>query len=235
MFMKIAICDDSPYEGNRLYEAIVSNASFSDSEIDLYTSSAEMLKVIEKNPQYDVAFLDVDMPEINGIELGKKLKEQNPKTDIVFVTNYPQYAIDAYDCEAFHYLLKPLDIQKANDVLQRLLVRYRERHKYYSIKIKTDTIRLPITDIYIVECCQKHIIYHTENKKYQTLGSLYDAYSILKNYGFLQVHQGYIVNMDKISYFEKYEIFLCNGKSVPISVRKRSEVTAAYAKYVKEH
>lgn len=230
--MYFAICDDSKTDIEAIYNTIVENVGKMEYKVDAFASGLEMSRVIEKGCFYDVAFLDIDMPGMNGIELGKLVKRKNPQTEIVFVTSYPQYALEGYDCHAFHYLLKPLCVEKATGVLRRLILRYNECNQFHIIKIKTEPIRLRSKDIYYVERCQKHVIYHLKNKEYTTGGSLAEAYTSLRKCGFLQVHQGYIVNMDKISHFDKYSAILTDGKAVPVSVRKRSEVLTAYAQYI---
>ncbi len=232
--MKIAICDDNPNDILAINNILKSYSVIKESNIDTYTSSEKLLRCMKHNIKYDFAFLDVDMPGINGIELGKAIKNISPKTFIVFVTSYPQYAIEAYDCEAFNYLLKPVDIGKANKVIRNLIRKYQENNKYHIIKIKTEHIRIPIQDIYYIECCRKHIIYHLKTKDYETVGNLSDVYKSLKKHGFYQTHQGYLVNMNRISYFDKYSAILDDDRSVMISVRKRSDVLLAYTKYIQE-
>ena len=233
--MRIAICDDSKTDIERLHNILLCELKLcSQSDICVFDSGAELLKVIEDD-FFDIVFLDVDMPEMNGIETGTVIFNKHPDTFIVFVTNYPQYAIDAYDCHAFHYLLKPVEVSKAKKVVNGLLQMLRERHKYINIKIKTETIRIPIKEIYYVEYCRRHVIYHLKDKKYETVGRFGDVYEELKDYGFYQIHQGYIVNMDKIIDFDKFTVLLEDGKSVMMSTRKRTEVIMAYAKYIEVH
>lgn len=231
--MKIAICDDSKSDIIVIKNILLSHPLVQSSEIETYTSSQNLLNSIHKDVHYDIAFLDVDIPNINGLDLGKIIKNKYPTTEIVFITNYPQYAIDAYDCEAFHYLLKPVDTKKAMQVIQRLIKKQQEQNKYYKIKIRTEYIRIPIKDIYFIECCKKHIIYHLKDKSYETAcGKFSDVCNDLKEYGFYQVHQGYIVNMDKIHHFDKYSVILDDNRDIMMSVRKRTEVLSAYAKYI---
>lgn len=232
--MKIAICDDSAREVNDLHDIITANTD-KQTQVDTFVSSTAMLSAIQNGARYDAAFLDIDMPEISGMELGRLIKLHVPKTMVVFVTRYPQYAVDAFDCEAFHYLLKPVDPIKAAQVLDRLMRRYLENNRFHIIKIRRETVRVPIRDIYYIECCQKHVIYHTENTDYETVGKLKTVYGELRRYGFLQIHQGYLVNMDKISHFDGFDIILSDGRRVPMSVRKRAEVLSAYAGYIEVH
>lgn len=230
--MKIAICDDCLNDVSVINDILTTTVFNETNTIDRYTSSKKLLQSVKNNVKYDIVFLDVEMPELNGLELGKSINNLCPNTYIVFVTSYPQYAIDAFDCEAYHYLLKPIEKEKAEKVICRLAKKYRELNKYYAIKIKNESIRLPISDIYYIECCRKHIIFHLSQKKYETVGKLSTVYDKLKEFGFYQVHQGYIVNMGKISHFDKYSIVLSDGKSVVMSVRKRTDVLLAYTKYI---
>ena len=233
--MKIAVCDDSATSAKIIYDTIVSHDCVCEQHTAIYFSAEELIESIKQKTTYDVVFLDIEMPKMNGIELGKILKEIDPNTYIVFVTSYPQYAIEAYDCEAYHYLLKPLDREKTFNIIDKILQKNKEKHKYHTVKIKGEFIYIPIKDIYYIECCQKHVIYHLKEKDLDTVGNISTANESLIDYGFLQVHQGYIVNMDKISYINKLSIVLIDGRTVPISVRKRTHVLDKYAKYMEEH
>ena len=230
--MNIAICDDLISDIHILKKLLFSNNYIKNNgRISEFTSSSELYANL-KSHTYDVVFLDIDMPEINGIELGQKIHNEYPNTFIIFVTNYSQYALDAFDCYAFHYLLKPLDKRRSNKVIDALVQKFKEKNKYHIIRIKNHTIRIPISDIYFVEYCRRHVIYHLKDKDYETVGRFSDVYEDLKDYGFYQIHQGYIVNMDKIIDFDKYSAILQDGKSVMISVRKRTEVLSAYTNYI---
>lgn len=233
--MRIAICDDNKSDIDGIYGVLLNDLTVcSVGDIFVFDSGEKLLDAIEKD-YFDIVFLDVDMPGINGIETGTVIYNKSPDTFIIFVTNYPQYAIDAYDCHAFHYLLKPVDKMRMRKVVDEILQKLRERHKYVNIKIKTETIRIPISEIYYVEYCRRHVIYHLKDRKHETVGKFSDVYDELKDFGFYQIHQGYIVNMEKILYFDKFTVFLEDGRSVIMSTRKRTEVIMAYAKYIGVH
>ena len=229
--MNIAICDDNSAHIELLKEQLLKNDFIRDrGRIATFVSPAEITDNLKAF--FDVFFLDIDMPELNGIDLGKAIRKLNEHAFIVFFTSYPQFALDAFDCEAFHYLLKPIDEHKCSRVLSSLTHKYKRRNKYHLIKIKNQTIRLAARDIYYIEYCRRHVIYHLKEKEYETAGKLSDVYDDLRDFGFYQVHQGYIVNMDKIVDFNNYRIILQDDKTVMMSMRKRAEVLMAYAKYV---
>lgn len=229
--MRIAICDDNTEDISVVHDILKTNAITQSAEIDRYVSSNKLLERIKQGIKYDVVFLDVEMPELNGLELGKTIKSIFRDTYIVFVTNYPQFAIDAYDCEAFHYLLKPVDCEKARDIVEKTVKAYQERNKYRIVKIKSQLIKIPVKDIYYIECLKKHVIYHMKDCDHETVENISSVYNDLKDHGFYQVHQGYIVNMDKIKRFDKYNVILDDDRSVMVSVRKKTDAMSAFAKY----
>lgn len=231
--MRIAICDDNAEDAKAL-EKIVRQSNFADNwSIVSYTNSIAFLNHINNHVTFDIVLLDIDMPNIDGIELGKKIKKALPDVIIIFATSHPQYMLDAFDLEAFHYILKPFDDSKIFPILQRAHDKYKATNKYHCIKIKTQVIRIKISEIYFIEYCQKHVIYHTSKKDYEVIETLGSVYEALKDFGFYQIHQGYIVNMEKIDHFNGYSVILTDGRSVAVSVRKKSEVIAAYTKYIR--
>ena len=105
--MKYLLVDDETLQLKRLIEE-VKDAS-PNGEIHSFNNPVEALKFAQNNPDIDVAFLDIEMPEINGVELAKKLKEIEPTINVVFVTGYTEYAVDAYALHASGYLTKPVN------------------------------------------------------------------------------------------------------------------------------
>ena len=231
--IKIAICDDSPCDAayleklcnkcDMLYE--LKTQTFTNTELFLYTH--------QKDP-YDIVFLDIEMPHQSGIELGMQLKKINQQTIIIFSTSYPQYAIEGYNCEAFQYLLKPVSEEKLQTTLRRAIRKISILHQYHCVKIRNTVQRIPISEILFIEYCRKHIIYHNKNNLIETTGRFSDVIDELQKYGFYQIHQGYIVNLAKIKSIQGYSVILEDNTSVLVSVRKKSSVLLAYAKYLED-
>lgn len=231
--MRIAICDDVSEDAKAL-EGILRRSDLAEHwNISSFTDSRALLDHIHGQAPFDVVLLDIDMPGINGIELGKTVKQLLPEVLVIFATAHPQYMLDAFDLEAFHYLLKPFDETKVLSVLRRAQEKYVAANRYHCIKIKSQSIRIRLSDLFYIEYCRKHVIYHTEKKDYEVTETLASAYEALKGFGFYQIHQGYLVNMEKIDRFEGYSLLLTDGRSVPVSVRKKAEVIAAYTEYIR--
>ena len=115
--MKILLVDDEKLQLIRLLKTV--KKVLPDSEILSYTNPVLAFKENENN-LIDIAFLDIEMPEINGIQLAKKLKKINPKINVIFVTAYDNYALDAYKLHASGYVTKPVNEKKVKDELEGL-------------------------------------------------------------------------------------------------------------------
>lgn len=231
MMVRMAICDDSILDINNLVNCCEACHFTENIQISKFESGELLVEAHKKEP-FQIVLLDVDMPKLNGITVGKMLRKSDEKVLIIFTTSYPQYAIEAYDCEAFHYLLKPILAEKLETVINRAIRKCSIAKKYLKIKIQNKVIQLSINDILYIEYCKKHILYHTENRVIETVGRFCDVLDELIKFGFYQVHQGYIINFAKVQDFCGYSVILNNGQSVMISVRKKSEVLLAYANYV---
>lgn len=231
IMIKIAICDDSAIDAKHL-KSICESCDLPDKlEVSLFSNGESLLTALSVS-NFDVIFLDIDMPRINGIDVGKAIRQEKEHAIIIFCTSYPQYAIEAYDCEAFHYVVKPCTRDKIQNILVRAINKLRLTRKYHSVKVQNKILKFSISEIYYVEYCQKHIIYHLADRTIETTGRFSDINNELKKYGFYQIHQGYIVNFEKVRDFKGYTAVLEDGRDVLISVRKKSEVLLAYAKYV---
>lgn len=157
--MSILICDDNRdiviQEEFVIEEALIAIKKFSD--IRTFTSAKACLEEIENNPKtYSIVFLDIEMPYISGLELGKKIKEINPVIQVVFVTSFEKYSLSAYDIHPFHYVVKPLRVEKVTEILLSIM-QYEKKRETISdsskirVEINRDVILIPVEQIYYIE------------------------------------------------------------------------------------
>ncbi|MGN0241234.1 MAG: LytR/AlgR family response regulator transcription factor [Candidatus Weimeria sp.] len=112
---KIAVCDDEQYYTKKLREDLKRLSK--DYEIDEYHSAKELL---EAGKSYDIVFLDIEMPEMNGLETALRLRDIMPDIYIIFLTSYIDFAIDAYRVKAFRYLIKNGKIEELEEAMQAI-------------------------------------------------------------------------------------------------------------------
>lgn len=233
MLFNIAICDDNPAQIDVITSFIEKIDTKYRFDIIKAYSGEELLSNI-KDKKLDIAFLDIEMDGMNGIELGEKIREKSKTAIIVFITGFKEYAFNAFKIKAFDYIMKPITEEKFNKLMNEIILRYNEQvyigetKKYYIIKRCNDYIKISYKDIYFFEKKQRKIIVYTSKGEYDFYGTIRQLKKDLDMDYFIQCHQGFIVNKFKI--FEQYknEInFRDINKSVPISKRYYSKIRQA--------
>ena len=203
-----------------------------DYELSAFSSGEALVKSCKEGLSADIVFLDIEMKELDGIDAAKQIRIYDQKAIIIFITNHRERVFDAFDCEPFHFITKPFSQEKFNDVLEKALRKYNLQHRFYVIKWRSQSVSVPVERIKYIEIYRKHVIFYTYDGEYQMSATLSEVLNELEPYGFLQTHQGYIVNMGLIRRIEGLEIMLMDGTKVMISARKRKAVITAYANFV---
>jgi len=230
--IKIAICDDEK-TGQKSLEGLIRNSGvFEDAEFCYFESGHALTDSYKDGNRYGFVFLDVDMPGVNGLDAGMFINETDPKAIIIFYSAYPQYAIDAFDCNAFHYIVKGVDGEKFNKVMRRAYDKHRRLNEMFVFKTKDGVANIPLSDILYIEYMKKHLIIHTQDGTFETRDSMISACDRLCGFGFYLCHQSFLVNFEKVHRIMKNDILLTNGERIMMSVRKRTDVISAYNRYI---
>lgn len=234
--MKFLICDDDDLMLKKL-SLLIKNSP---------ENKCYLNKIIEiTNPtdvniadEYDVAFLDIDMPQMSGIDLARKIHEQWPNTVIIFITNYVQYAPDGYEVGAFRYLMKNQITEKLIDYLDLAIKERTKRLRVITIQINGERINVPVSNILYMESSARIITMHLiENVRpmYQFYGNMSDLAQKFEILGFLRVHKSYLVNMKYIEIFQCKRLEIKGGILIPSSERKYSELKQRYLTWEAEN
>lgn len=218
MTLNCAIVDDEPLALN-LLESYVNKTPF----LHLagkYSSAVQAMKELP-GKQVDLLFLDIQMPELNGLEFSRMVDQH---TRIIFTTAFGQYAIDGYKVNALDYLLKPISyvdfLQAANKAVQWFELLQRPKEEIDSIFVKSEykLVQIELKNILYVEGLKDYIkIYEEgESKPILSLMSMKAMEELLPPSRFMRVHRSYIVQKDKIRIIDRGRIVF--GKNyIPIS------------------
>lgn len=230
--MRIAIVDDSPKDREQLLQCL--DRYFSDTkqpyETACFTDAAAFLK--DYHYTFDFIILDIDMPGLSGIEAAKSLREKDPHVTLMFVTNMPQYAIEAYSVEAMDYMLKPVSYPDFSLKMKKA-ERYIRRNADAPIKIQTaeGTLMRQASQILYVESRQHYLYYHTEEEILKVRGKLSSAEDTLLPYHFARSGESYLVNLSRITGFDGSDV-IAGGDRIPVSRRCRTSFLSAYTRYI---
>lgn len=217
MKLRCAIVDDEPLAFS-LLESYVNKTPF----LELagkYSSAVQAMKELPGN-QIDLLFLDIQMPELNGLEFSKMVA---PRTRIVFTTAFGQYAIDGYRVNALDYLLKPISyvdfLQAANKALQWFeLVQKPEEVDSIFVKSDYKLVQVELKKILYIEGLKDYIKIYTEDapKPILSLMSMKSMEELLPPARFMRVHRSFIVQKDKIRIIDRGRIVF-DKTYIPVS------------------
>jgi len=226
--MRVAICDDEVVLRLRLRKAIDKNDTLPrDAEIAEFADGASLICSHSQNP-FDIIFLDIQMNGISGIEAGMKIRSFDSAVIIIFVTSFQQYVFRSLSVEIFDYIVKPIDDEAINTVLNRALEKYRAQHHKIHFKWQDASYALDVSSIVYLEAYCRLVMFITKDDEYECIGKLDEYECRLSPYGFLRCHRNALVNMKYIKSIESSRITTIYGHNVAMSVRKKQGCLRAF-------
>ena len=176
-----------------------------------FDNPLDTLNFLENNTT-DVIFLDISMPDMNGISLGKIVTKMYPNMKIVFITAYKDYAVDAFEIKAFDYLLKPYSETRIRNLLKSLVNTETEvissiknsNLKKITVNIDERLYVISLNDVDYIEASEKETLIFSNQKKYISKIKISKWEEMLKGYNFYRCHRSFIINLDKITQIEQW-------------------------------
>lgn len=232
---KIAIVDD---EIERAYEIErYVNRYMKKEEIDVITETyRDGNKITKTSVLYDLVFLDIEMPEINGIELARKIRRTNHKLHIVYITNFAKYRDAAFLVHAYGYLEKPVNKEKLAEILKDFLTETRDKKEIVTLKLTDGSNYFEdVSNIcYFEYDGNRKVRVHMFNKEYIRIST---SMSYLKKeyqkYGFASPHKSFLVNLERVRNVDMKEslLILDNGVKVSVAQKKQKEFQSILSEY----
>ena len=209
--IKVLVCDDSALMRNLISRII-------DDTNGMKTVGTAMNGqfLLEKIPvlKPDVILLDIEMPDINGVEVAKRIRTKNETVQLVFVTGYSDYIAEGYDVSALHYLLKPLQRDKLQAVISKAISLIRRNEKRLALSKEGKLWLVPLHEINYIDVYTNYVTVHAA-EEVTVKRTLSDVEKELDE-RFFRVGRSLIVNLNKIRKADRNSITLLNGSVVPI-------------------
>ncbi len=237
--VRIAICDDVPHELRNLVALAEQYVSIHgiDAEVTGFSHPDALLTAMEAE-RFHLYVLDIVMPMLNGVELGKAIRRLDREAQIIYATTEPQFALQAYAAHPLSYLVKPVSRPQLFDALALALAKA-DTAEEPCFAVKTiDSLRvLSLSHIVCCEYSNHAVIFsltHGERLCSRTFRENFSDYCapILRERHFLQCHAAFVINMRRVERFAKDSFTLCGGKTVPIAPKRYATVRDAYMDYL---
>lgn len=189
-----------------------------------------------KNNQVDIMFLDIQMPDLTGLELVKSLEH---KPSVIFTTAYSEYAVDAFNLSVVDYLLKPFDfprfVQAVNKAIGAELPKTKgddlphdtisRSNDFITVKADYKLYKINYDDLLFIEGQHEYVTFHTTQRRITALFALKDLEEILPKDKFVRVHKSYIVSFKQIQDLDKSDVTVA-GTKIPVGASYRDELLA---------
>ena len=230
--MKILICDD---EQQYVDELKIHIENFMQSRVADFTinTANNPQAVADSNEIYQLAFLDIQMNELNGISLAKNLKERNNKIVIFFVTSYNDYQDEAMDLRAFRFFEKPLNADRLYSGLEKAMEYIDESYVDFYVWTDNEHKQILVDDVIYVERGNRQVTLVTTQGNFTTRETFDEWCAILQNSFFYRVHKSFIVNLHYVTGYKYSELFVQNNVRIPIASRRQTDFHKFWFAYLR--
>ena len=238
--IRIAICDDEPIILNLLKKLIydeMKNNELEFEDIFVFESGNSLLEEYSKQP-FDVIFLDIRMPDMNGFDIAARLRDISSKTFIIFITTDSGLVFNAFDFQPFHFIRKipsdQLEIQ-LNSVIKKLSRHIRQNDSLILDLPYNEKTNVCVRDIIYISSEKNYLNYHLIDSLIRVRGKISEAKDKFAVYDFVRIHNRIMVNMRNINIIDypNYEIKLKNGEVINIGRVYKKELQEKYTLYLR--
>ncbi len=178
----------------------------------------------------DILFLDIEMKRLNGMDTARSLRKRDAHTLLIFVTAYPDFVFQGYEVHAFHYILKPYDEHKIQNVLEQALTELgKSREQYFTLEQKSGLLRIPLKKILAFSSDKRKVVLSlTDGDTLNFYGKLDTVEGGLPDY-FIRCHNRHLVNLNYVTAVEK-DGCTCGTLHLPVSRAYRQSLEIAFAR-----
>ena len=233
--MKIVICEDETMCSALLNEYIKRWARENGVFVELFVcvSAEQLLFELEDGLDVDLLFLDIRLGKMNGIELAHRLRELEYRMQIVFTTDSPEYVFEGYNVSALNYLVKPIDYNMCQSILEQAH-KLTVSKRFYLCKAAESLYRILYEDMLYIEMSSHTAIIHTRDTRYSTRKTIAEIIAELDDTLFVRCHKSFVVNIQHIASISKKCVVLSDKSSVDIGKTFALDVNEKFAKYFKD-
>ena len=235
--LNIAVIEDNDIDAEHLKQALEEFQDREKEKLNIHRFISGEAFLNDYRPIYDIVFLDVELPGMNGMETAEKFRGYDMDTPLIFVTNVAALAIKGYQYNAMDYMLKPVTGEDIYIRMKKIVQKQDRRKISLTVPIENGIKIVPISDIVHIESFGHTLIYHTKNgnHKVRDKSSMKSLEEKLIPHNFQRCSVSYLVNLNFLDSIQGNEVLLANGERLPISRNKKKEFIDSFFEAIKKN
>ena len=231
-----AICEDEQDIAVYIQKTLVNEFSKNNIPIEftIFNDGNKLLNMFNDHYHFDVVFMDIEMPKIDGISICKKIRQINSNTLVVFISNKDELVFSTFEVQPFRFVRKNHYDELLPDLVPALQTEFSRRNDANITIVEPgsgDIFSFDINQIVYIEAQRKNCVIHCVNNSSELKIKLMEIAEQISEHDFIKPHRSYLVNYKFISIIKKNELELTDGSCVPISRNRIDEVKRNFIKY----
>lgn len=230
--IRVAICDNEKMMVARMEEMVM--AASAKRKIKAYTdtfdSTGSLMEYIKKGNDYDIIYLDIVMPEMDGVEFARKLREENSDVMLIYVSEYVEYAVRLFDVDTFRFIKKPVDQAEFEMIFNQACDRIVSKSGFFTYTYNKNIHKIRLQSILYFESKGRIIHIVTTRGREEFYGKLDDVEERVRNekIQFLRIHKSYLVSLEHVEKICYDKVHLKNEEVLRISEERQKMIHKRY-------
>lgn len=226
--LRVAICDDDLTVCEQVETMLLelNHTHGVEIEIEVFYSGEELYRFLKDRQYYDLIFLDIELKRMNGVDVGKKIREElfNETTKIVYISSKESYAMELFEIRPFHFLIKPIHPSKIKDVVIKATQLLELERKLFEYQIGRTNYKVLMGDIIYFESDGKKVKLYLKESEQEFYHKLSEIQKQMHSKDFVMIHKSYLVNYNHVIEYQYNYVKMSNQVILPISQQHRKLV-----------
>lgn len=232
--IKIAVCDDDQHFLGIIVTYLIQLKSKYQYELSIeeYSSGEEFITDIDEGIHFDLAYMDIEMNKIDGMDTAAYIRKQDDKMLLVYISSHEEYMRKLFETEPFRFLSKPVSFEDFEKVFLKAAQKINnQKQQCYYFQFGKNIMKVLVRDILYFESSGRKVIVHTAKHEYEYYDKLSEVEKKVSDLRFVRIHKAYLVNMDNIEAFQYERVALVDGTILSISEKNRPKIRSQFWDY----